>query len=311
MSEAESSTSVVLWPGTDEERTVPLGDWLVVGRECQGIDDRRRVIIDDDTVSRHHLEIRLDPDEDRAVLVDLSTNGTKLNGIRVERAAPVPLTAGDRITVGPALLEFRSDRYAGSGATDRRRTSRAVTTTPMALVVGDIVAYSTVSEQTDSSVVLDALAELYDGLRRLLLAHGGTLVAYAGDAIFAAFDADPPAPGAGRAVAFARAARQHVRAVAPTLPMQGADGAPLRMGWAVHLGPVAVSTLTQAQPAVIGDTTNLAFRLSGLAARDGHADILLTDAVRHALATDAALDGPVEVRVKGRQGAVSIFGLTE
>ncbi len=311
MTEAESPATVVVEPGSDHELTVPVQDWLVIGRECQGIEESRRLLVDADTVSRHHCEIRLDHVDDRAVLIDLSTNGTRVNGVRVERAVPVPLVAGDEIQVGSTRLEFRSEHFRSAGRTDVRRTTRYVDTTTMALVVGDIVGYSTVSEHTESSVILDSLESLYTGLRQLLVEHRGTLNAYAGDAIFAVWDAEPAAAGVEPAVAFARAARRHVLEAAPELTLRSDDGSPLRMGWAVVLGPVAVSTLTKAQAAVIGDTTNLAFRLSGVAAREGYPDIVITEAARNALGDACEYEGPFTVHVKGRRAAVPIFGIKD
>jgi pSer/pThr/pTyr-binding forkhead associated (FHA) protein len=69
----------------------------VIGRsrECE-------VRLDDANVSRRHCEV---VEEDGGwALVDLgSTNGTELNGRRVERAG---LSDGDRITVGGTDLVF-------------------------------------------------------------------------------------------------------------------------------------------------------------------------------------------------------------
>ncbi len=310
MTSAPAPAVLVVESGTPNERIVPIQDRLVVGRECAGVEEQRRLLVLDDTVSRHHCEFRLDLPEDRAVLIDLSTNGTRVNGIRVERAIPIPVRPGDLILVGETHLEFRSDRFR-SGATDRRRTSRFVSTPSMALVVGDIVGYSTISEHADSSVVLDALEGLWEGLRHLLVEHQGTLNAYAGDALFAVWDADPPADGPARAVAFAQAAHRYVVEHASDLALRNADGSPVHMGWAVVVGPVAVSTLTQAQPAVIGDTTNLAFRLSGVAGRGGYPAVLVTDAVRAALGDTHRYDGPFTVRVKGRSASVDVFALTD
>jgi adenylate cyclase len=309
VTDRDAAAVLVVEPGSDDERAVTVSDRLVVGRECAGIDEAHRLLIRDDTVSRHHLEIRLDPAEDRAAVIDLSTNGTRLNGIRIERAIPVPLRPGDRLVVGTTNLEFRSERFQNSGRTDRGRTSRFVSTTSMALVVGDIVGYSTISEQSDSTLILDALESLWEGLRALLVEHRGTLNAYAGDALFAVWEAEPADEGVARAVEFARAAHRHVVEHAPTLTLRNLDGTPLRMGWAVVLGPVAVSTLTQAQPAVIGDTTNLAFRLSGVAAREGFPDIVITDAVLAALGDTFPSHGPFTVQVKGRSGSVELFGI--
>ena len=64
----------------------PVYDWLMVGRECPGVDERHRLLIDDPAVSRTHLELRLDLELDQAWLTDHSTNGTRLNGRRIERS---------------------------------------------------------------------------------------------------------------------------------------------------------------------------------------------------------------------------------
>ncbi|HSO97265.1 MAG TPA: adenylate/guanylate cyclase domain-containing protein [Acidimicrobiia bacterium] len=301
---------IVVEPGTVRERTVPVIDRLVVGRECAGIDDGHRLVLDDDTVSRQHLEIRLDEAEDRAVVLDMSTNGTRVNGVRIERAVPIPIRPGDGLQVGETHLEFQSDRFLTGGQTDRRRTTRYVSQTSMVLVVGDVVGYSTISEVTDSSVVLDSLDVLWDGLRRLLMDHGGTLNSYAGDALFAVFESDPVEHAAARAVDFVRAAHRHVQETAPTLPLRSPDGTPVQMGWAVVLGPVAVSTLTRAQPAVIGDTTNLAFRLSGRAAREGLPEILVNASARDVLGDAYDWGEPHTVTVKGRSGEVVVFGVS-
>jgi adenylate cyclase len=309
MSEPAAAAVIAVEPGTPQERSVPVAERLFVGRECAGIDDAHRLVLDDDTVSRQHLEIRLDLAEDRAVVLDMSTNGTRINGVRIERAVPIPIRPGDRLQVGATILEFRSDRFLSAGGTDRRRTARYVSQSSMVLVVGDLVGYSTISEVTDSSVVLDSLEVLWDGLRRLLMEHGGTLNSYAGDALFAVWESDPIDAAAAHAVDFAQAAHRHVRDTAPELPIRTLDGTPISMGWAVVLGPVAVSTLTRAQPAVIGDTTNLAFRLSGRAARDGLPEILVNAPAREVLGERHEWGEPHTVTVKGRSGAVVVFGL--
>jgi adenylate cyclase len=310
MSES-AATVIVVEPGTPEERTVPVSERLFVGRECAGIDEAHRLVLSDDTVSRQHLEIRLDLGEDRAVVLDMSTNGTRVNGVRIERAVPIPIHPGDQLQVGETLLEFRSDRFFSTGQTDRRRTTRYVSQSSMVLVVGDLVGYSTISEVTDSSVVLDSLDVLWDGLRRLLMEHGGTLNSYAGDALFAVWESDPIDDAAVHAADFVRAAQRHVRETAPALTIRTLEGSPVQMGWAVVLGPVAVSTLTRAQPAVIGDTTNLAFRLSGRAARDGLPEILVNATAREILGDRYEWGEPHTVTVKGRSAEEVVFGLPE
>jgi adenylate cyclase len=116
--------TLILAPDRAGERSTPVYDWLVVGRECGGVDERHRLLIDDPAVSRSHLELRLDLELDHAWLTDHSTNGTRLNGQRIERSIPVRLKPGDRIRLGGAELQFRSRRFAARRAGDRGRLRR-------------------------------------------------------------------------------------------------------------------------------------------------------------------------------------------
>jgi len=58
---------------------------------------------------------------------------------------------------------------------------------------------------------------------------------------------------------------------------------------------------------VIGDATNVAFRLAGLAGRDGRAPVVVTSTVQPVVASQF-IWGPSEtVEIKGRQGKATIF----
>ena len=92
---------VVVDPGTPGEASRPLHDRIFVGRECAGVDDSHRILLGDDlAVSRNHLEIRVDPELSRAVVVDTSSNGIRVNGRDVPPDEAVPLRHGDRIHLG-------------------------------------------------------------------------------------------------------------------------------------------------------------------------------------------------------------------
>jgi hypothetical protein len=90
---------VVSGPGAGQ--SVPLASGIVtLGREVGNT-----LIITDPRISRYHL--RIDSREGAWVLKDLeSTNGTRLNGLRVTRAGLAP---GDRITVGDTVLAVEAD----------------------------------------------------------------------------------------------------------------------------------------------------------------------------------------------------------
>ena len=138
------------------QRRVPIFDQLFVGRECAGIGELRRLVIDDPEISRTHLEIRLDAAGDRAFVIDTSRNGTSLNGVRLERAVPLPIRAGDQIRIGDVTSVFRSQRFSTIHRIDPRRTVARVGAAAMVMVVGDIVNYSTIAQTTDAAVIARA-----------------------------------------------------------------------------------------------------------------------------------------------------------
>lgn len=83
----------------DRERFVLDDQVITIGRlpDCE-------ILLTDSNVSRHHAEIR--PRGDDFVLVDLgSTNGTKVNGIRVAERV---LRDGDELTFGGTRLRFEA-----------------------------------------------------------------------------------------------------------------------------------------------------------------------------------------------------------
>jgi len=60
---------------------------------------------------------------------------------------------------------------------------------------------------------------------------------------------------------------------------------------------------------VLGDATNVAFRLSALAGREGRPDILATNRVQAAVGDQFEFATPEEVQVKGRTGTERVFGI--
>lgn len=304
---------VILDSGRPAEEAVPVPLRLVIGREPTSADPAQQLRLQDPSVSRHHAEIRLDLGRGAAVIVDTSTNGTWLNGVRIERAVPIPLEDGDVVGIGSSQLLFRSNMprpAAGeTEAQDHRETVLRLAATTMALVVGDVVGYSTIAQVTPGVVLVQAMDRLFGALRIKLRARRGTLADMPGDAFFAFWDLGARAGVTEDAVAFALEAATTVVQLAPTLGLQAPDGTPVAMGWATVVGEVAVSPLGAS---ILGDATNLAFRLSGVAGREGRPTVLATAAVRDLLAPAGTFvfGSPFEVTVKGRVGAEVVCGVT-
>jgi class 3 adenylate cyclase len=296
---------VTVSPGTKDERIVPLTGRLLIGRECAGVEPPRRLILDDPSISRDHVELRSEPGR-ASVLVDMSSNGTWVNGRRVERGELIAIGDGDSIDVGGQELVFHLSEPATALAGGMRATTLRSGVVRMVIVVADVVGYTTLTETYGGHDVAAISDELFAALNQLLPEHGGTVVNYIGDAILAGWDVDRDPGAAGKAIRYALAGHELVAERAAGLALRAPDGEPLKMGWAVTLGEAAAGRPSATRQTVHGDAVNLAFRLSGLAARDGVAPILVTEDAA-ALAPGAATYGePQELRVKGRAAAARV-----
>jgi adenylate cyclase len=288
------------------EHSVPIFDQLFIGRECAGISERRRLVIDDPEISSTHVEIRLDVAGDQAFVVDTSSNGTLLNGARLERAIALRIRPGDEIRIGDRVLIFSSHQFAAVLTTAPGRTRARFEQAEMVMVVGDIVNYSTISQLTDEAVMARSLHMLWQQLGGVLRAHHGTLSYYAGDALFAVWQIARFPAAAELAIDFALAADRLVEQFGPALPLRGPDGAPIRMGWGVVRGMVALAAMTRATDAVIGDSANVAFRMAGLAGRGERAAVLVAGDVQRTVARQFVWGRGERVEIKGRSGVETV-----
>jgi class 3 adenylate cyclase len=282
-----------------EVRSIPLRGLHVIGRECDGVPEEQRVLIDDPGVSRHHLELRVDRAAGVVYVIDTSTNGTYLNGARLDRAVIVPLRSGDRLRIGKVEAELAVSG-ATVGADPARSTVRSVSNFEMVHVVGDIVDYSGLSQLNGSAVLAAAVDVLFGELRALVQAKSGTLANLAGDALYSVWDL-----GGGRELAtehaleFVLQATEVVENVRPALELE-TGAAPLRMGWGVTVGEASITLLAGSLVTILGDATNVAFRLSGVAGREGRPKILLDESVEPVASTRFVLGTPMPLMLKGR-----------
>ncbi|MEZ0230484.1 MAG: FHA domain-containing protein [Planctomycetota bacterium] len=99
---SQSGAELRILKGPDEGKTFPLGGRATLGRGVNA-----DVALLDMKCSREHCTV-----EKRAegwVLVDLgSTNGTRLNEIKLEPRGVMPLKAGDKLRLGGTVVEFHA-----------------------------------------------------------------------------------------------------------------------------------------------------------------------------------------------------------
>ncbi|HEV2774839.1 MAG TPA: FHA domain-containing protein [Solirubrobacteraceae bacterium] len=289
-----STDWLVLSEGDRPARVVPIIGRLFVGRACAGADATPHLLLDDPAISRDHFELRADR-TDGVVLVDRSTNGTRVNGRRLERDEPLTLTDGDFVEVGTIRMSFRSLAASDRISDDVRTAVRAIEQSHVSTVVGDIVGYTAMTERDGEDATAAAADELFAALADLLVARGAAASHRDGDSLFAVWDVTGDPAAADKAVRFALAAAEL------------AGGMGLQMGWGVTLANAAPAHPTSARHSVDSDAINLAFRLSGLAARDGES-VVLVSAEAASAASDAADYGDLrEIAIRGRASPVAVY----
>ncbi len=170
----------------------------------------------------------------------------------------------------------------------------------------DIRGYTAIAEVTDPADLAAQLNEHRAAMARAVLAEGGTVMQFVGDAVLAVFGAPfPQADHADRALA---AAKHMHRAQAEITARWRDEGlAPFGLGIGLSTGVVVAALLgseERLEYSVVGDTVNLAQRIQEWA-KPG--ETVLSDATYAALShrTPAARLEPAAV--KGRSSPVSAY----
>jgi adenylate cyclase len=203
----------------------------------------------------------------------------------------------DRETSTRALRSFVPSQVAerlGSAPIEQEELEATI-------LFSDIRGFSTLAERLSAREVADLLATHLAAMAEVVLAHGGTIDKFAGDAVMAVFGAPGPQPDhAERALrcALAMQARQ------AELNAE-ARGEPVHVGIGVNTGTVIAGTVGgggRLEYTVLGDAVNVAQRIQSEA---GPGEILATTAtVGAAPGVPADPVGPVSV--KGRTEAVEV-----
>ena len=184
----------------------------------------------------------------------------------------------------------------------------------MTVLFSDIRGFTTLAEGLPPEVVVRLLNEFFTPMTRLVLAQGGTLDKYMGDAMMAFFGA-PVAQldHAARACEAALAMRAELVRLNEGWRAERrlAAGQELGIGIGLNSGVMSVGNMGSDQVfdyTVIGDNVNLGSRVEGLNKLYG-SEILVTGATAEAAGWDFLFRELDRVRVKGKTEAVALFEL--
>lgn len=168
------------------------------------------------------------------------------------------------------------------------------------VLMADLAGFTPFAEHTAPDQVVGMLNAYYGAVVPVVLAAGGTVVQFVGDAVMALWGAPVPQPDHAR------------RAAGAALGLQAAAAAAARPDWprfrvGVNTGPALVGNIgSQALRGftAIGDTTNVAARLQTAAPPGG---VVIGPAARAALGGDVEVDQLGPLAVKGRAESVEAF----
>jgi adenylate cyclase len=179
----------------------------------------------------------------------------------------------------------------------------------------DLRGFTSVAESLPVERVIEVLNHYLGEMSDAILDHGGTLVSYMGDGIFAVFGAPLAQPDhADRALATAREMLEvRLPRFNAWLREEGLSEG-FKMGIGLNSGHVMsghVGSERRVEYAAVGDTTNTASRIEGMTKGTPH-QLFLADSTRAALSTPPDdLIFVDEVEVRGREAKIKLWSLAQ
>ena len=200
-------------------------------------------------------------------------------------------------------------RFLPGGVADRLRERGPLIgkteTLEVTVLMSDVRGYCEIAERTEPAQLAGQLNEHRAEMTNAVLAQGGTVMQFAGDAVLAVFGA--PEPRAGHAaLALGSARGMHERQAVLNASWREHGIPEFALGIGLSTGTVAAALLgseERVEYSIVGDTVNLADRLQAKAERG---QIVASEATVRQLGSVAATRLEADV-VKGRRAPVPAY----
>jgi class 3 adenylate cyclase len=307
-------------PGSPDSYALELTDGMVltIGRKATGGGNSRLVLAFPE-VSGQHAEIRCKPGT--WTIVDSgSTNGTTLNGTPLTPGREYTLKNKDMIGIAQYQLLIAIPRESESSEAaeqDQESTQFSIRLINATILVGDIKHFSSLMEEYAASPeqVMEVTGRLFELLNREINRNYGQLEKIAGDAIMAYWHTGGSKIDANlsahQACLSALKLKEVTNSIAGNRSYWPFPNHALALDMALATGPVASGALGRAQgnPALLGDTANLAFRLEKLIG-DDRRGVIVADSNTYDLTKERFKFSFLgEFAIKGRQRSVNVYEL--
>jgi class 3 adenylate cyclase len=200
--------------------------------------------------------------------------------------------------------QYMSPDVATELLADPEKAALGGAVVPVTAFFADLRGFTTFSEKATPEQIVVMLNRYFELATAAVLAEGGTVVQFVGDALMALFNAPARQPDhplrAARAALAMQAAVEQVAAATPGWPR-------FRVG--INTGPALVGNIGSAALRnfnAMGDAVNVAARLESEAAPG---EVVIGEATRSRLPATAVVEAMGELTVKGRSGPVVAYRL--
>ncbi|MEM8611797.1 MAG: adenylate/guanylate cyclase domain-containing protein [Cyanobacteria bacterium P01_H01_bin.105] len=247
--------------------------------------------------------------------------GTTLFGMMflqvAEQQERQALTALFSISLSPQMADFIW-QHKDELLTQGKIHSQELTAT---LLFADIRGFTTISETLPSDQLLSWLNRYFEVMSECIMAHGGVVDKYIGDAIMAAFGAPVSRAGDDAVQQDALAAVSASMAMVERLKQLNqefeAQGLPtIRFGIGLHTGPLVAGTVGsryRSNYSLFGDTVNIAARLQDMTKKfpkDSPYPILMSEATyQHVADRYTIIAEKARIRLRGRTAQTTVYTL--
>lgn len=223
-----------------------------------------------------------------------STEGRDKRRLRSIFSSYVSPKIVSQVTLHPELASLHGDRRE------------------MTVLFGDLVGFSTFSENRQPEEIVKMLNEVFDQLADSVFEHDGTLDKFVGDEIMVFWGA--PLPQANHAELAVRCALDMLERVRRLQTQWQTEGKPqVQIGFGINTGEMVVGNMGAAgrkmDYTVIGDNVNVAARVMGLT-RTYHRPLVITRDTLDRITAGFLVEPLGSVQVKGRSEPVEVFGLS-
>jgi class 3 adenylate cyclase len=295
-------------------RRLEIYDRIFIGRICRGIDETRRIIISHPSVSRDHAEIKISGPQPQ--IRDLSKNGTWVNDVRLAAGSTMSLEDGDVVHLGETRVYVKCPDRPGQ-VRDEEMESTQTLVTPREVIVTNVVAdvrgFCSMSQTEESFQVYELMKEIIQSFCTIVHDHKGTIKDYTGDEVYAFWEHGSQLCKE-QALAACRTAlhqAQTVQQIREKLSDLNAAAKCLRLGWGITPGKVTMSHYgwRVTDLALLGDCTNAAFRLAGIANKDLPSEVVICSETADLVGDTLPMTDLGFVSLRGRSGQEHVYGM--